>query len=175
MNGRSASATAGVMLAALTLTGCGRADETGPPTIHYGDSLCAECGMILSDERFAAATVIKGERGRALPLLFDDLNCQSIHEQRHPEPRILARWVHDHSTRRWIDARGASFVHAPTLRTPMASHVAAFASPDAARDAAKEWKGRVLAFEELWAAGSFDEPAQEPAETSGSEEQGETP
>lgn len=176
MIGRSASATAGVMLAALALTGCGRADETGPPTAHYGDSLCAECGMILSDERFAAATIVADDRGEPIPLLFDDSNCQAEHEKDKPGLAIIARWVHDHGTREWIDARRAFFVYSPGLRTPMASHVAAFGTLDAARNAAEVLGGRVVSFEELWAVGSFDDlRPDEPEEKPEGGEQGGTP
>src|SRR5690606_1291959 len=56
---------------ALALLGCRAADPDAPPSIAYGESPCAECGMIISDDRFGVATVVEGPRGPET-LLFDD-------------------------------------------------------------------------------------------------------
>jgi len=176
VRGRVIAAVLGGALAMMALAACGGSDANGPPTVHYDDSVCARCGMILSDERFAAATIVADDRGEPMPLLFDDSNCQAGHEKDKPGLAIIARWVHDHGTREWIDARRALFVYSPELRTPMASHVAAFGTLDAARKAAENLGGRVVSFEELWAVGSFDDLRQdEPDEKPEGGEQGGTP
>ena len=54
----------------VLLTACGQDAPAGPPTVRYGQDPCAGCGMIISDDRFAAAWV--DPAGEAAPRLFDD-------------------------------------------------------------------------------------------------------
>ena len=46
---------------AIAVAGAGCADRSadGPPVVHYGQDVCAACNMIVSEERFAAALVVK--------------------------------------------------------------------------------------------------------------------
>ena len=69
----------------------------GPPSIRYGDSLCVECGMIVSAERFTAAIIIEGDRGNE-PLLFDNFNCQMIFESKHTELTIVGATIMDQTS-----------------------------------------------------------------------------
>jgi len=151
--------------------GCGNAEDSGPPAVHVGESVCAECGMIISDKRFATATIIEDERGRSRPILFDDFNCQ----HNHPSAArpALATWVHDHATSQWIPAEQAFYVHSPGLLTPMASSIAAFEDVDHAEAMADDLGGRVLTHQQLQAgraAGTLDDgspaPQGPPAERS---------
>lgn len=130
-------------------TGCDRQASEGPPAIRLGDSVCVQCNMIISDVRFATATIVEGPRGPE-PRLFDDFNCQVNHEIENPDLPILRHWVHDHAQPRWIDAADAHFVIAAALRTPMASHTAAFASQADAETTAKALGGEILDFETAW-------------------------
>ncbi len=116
----------GTLCLVFMLTGC-RSDTDGPPTIRYGDSVCDECGMIISDERFATTTVIQGDRGPE-PMLFDDFSCQLNYENSHSDLNILTRWSHDHNSSQWLSTNDAFFVRSDQLQTPMASHIAAFGS-----------------------------------------------
>lgn len=139
-----------VMGAALVAVvfGCGSQPVDAPPEVRYGESVCAECNMILSDERFATATVIEGARGPE-PRLFDDFNCQANHERTLTEP-VLARWVHDYETNAWLAAESAFYLKSPGLNTPMASGIAAFTMKDGAERVREEVGGEVSAFAELW-------------------------
>ena len=142
-----------LMIALLTgagmLTGgCEPDTELGPPAIRLDDSVCAECDMILSDERFACATYVEGVRGPDA-LLFDDVNCQVYHELAHPDRKVIARWSHDHGSSEWIRTEGAWFLWSKRLRTPMASHAAAFRTEAAAAAAREELGGDVMSFEVL--------------------------
>jgi len=116
-----------LVCACMTPTGCGDYEHNGPPTIVLGESMCAECGMMLSDERFATVTVYDGPRG-ADPVLFDDFNCQAIYESEHQEEPIVARWSHDYLTIQWIPTEQAFFVTSQKIHSPMGAQIAAFAT-----------------------------------------------
>lgn len=150
MNARTFTRRLLISLPMLLLAAC-EEDSDGPPKADYGNSVCVECSMILSDERFAAATVVEGPRGPAA-LLFDDYNCQIIHERTNPGLVVLDRWAHDHGTREWVRTDQAYFVHSPRLRTPMASNAAAFAAEPDAVSAAAELGGVVLRYADLHSA-----------------------
>ena len=151
---RSSLALACVVVVALVLSGCGSEANNGPPTVRYGDSICVECGMILSDERFATATIIEGDRGDE-PLLFDDFNCQMIFESKHSDLIIVDRWSHDYGTIEWIHTADAWFVRSDQLQTPMASHIAAFDGQVEAEEFAKTLEGEVVDFESVWKLNSL--------------------
>jgi len=133
----------------FTLVGCRGDDASGPPAVRYGDSICVECGMIISDERFATATIVQGDRGNE-PLLFDDFNCQMIFEAKHTDLIVTDRWSHDHSSSEWLHMADAWYVKSDKLHTPMASHIAAFSTREAAEAFASPLEGETLDFQSLW-------------------------
>ncbi len=137
------------------LTGCDRAAQDGPPVVHLDSSVCDECGMILSDERFVAATIVESTRGQEARL-FDDYNCQINFEHAHPEQVITTRWAHDYSTSGWIQTERAFFLLSPQLRTPMASETAAFGNRSDADAALEEFGGEIMNAEALWEAFAVD-------------------
>jgi len=140
----------GIAIIAFSIAGCGRQVAQGPPDIRLDDSMCEECNMIISDERFATATIYEGPRG-AEAMLFDDFNCQAIYEASHSDMPITARWSHDYESSEWLTTEAAHFLFSPRLTTPMASQVAAFSERDAAARSLSELGGEVLAFEDVWA------------------------
>ena len=45
-----------LMVAIFVFAACGRGEgKIQPAEIHYGEDLCAECGMIISDPKFASS------------------------------------------------------------------------------------------------------------------------
>lgn len=139
----------GLMLACMMVSGCGRGPTDGPPAVRLGDDQCVQCGMIISDERFATATIVAGPRGPE-PRLFDDFNCQVNFEVEHPELAVEARWAHDQGTLAWFNAATGSFIISPDIRSPMGSNTAAFATRAAAAAANEEIGGDLLSFETAW-------------------------
>ncbi|GAB4386544.1 MAG: hypothetical protein Kow0022_15900 [Phycisphaerales bacterium] len=139
-----------VVGAVLIATGCGRPQPDRPPAVRLDDSVCDQCGMIISDVRWATSTIIRGERGPEARL-FDDFNCQVNYEQDHPDLPVLARWSHDHATQEWMKTDQAVFLVAPALRTPMGSHAAAFGNRSDADSAASTHPGTIMTFEQVWA------------------------
>ena len=131
------------------LSSCEREAADGPPSIRLGESVCVECDMIISDERFATATIVEGPRGPE-PRLFDDFNCQVNYESSHPEEEIITRWSHDYHTVEWLPTVDAYFLCSSGLRTPMASNAAAFSAESGADALASELGGDTMRFETLW-------------------------
>ncbi|MEQ9617113.1 MAG: nitrous oxide reductase accessory protein NosL [Phycisphaerales bacterium] len=138
-----------VLVAPLALVGCAEPDPDAPPTVLLGDSVCVQCNMIISDERWATATVVEGPRGPE-PLLFDDFNCQVNYEAEHPDRVVLTRWSRCHSSGEWMRTEDAHFLMSPNLRTPMGSMTAAFETEDAAGRTRSQLEGDVMTFEIAW-------------------------
>lgn len=136
-------------LAGTLLAACDEKPSDGPPTIRLGDSVCVQCNMIISDERYATATIADGPRGPE-PRLFDDFNCQVNYEIENPDEDVHARWSHDRDTSEWLRTSEAHFVMSPQLRTPMASNIAAFATKEAAETAKNEFSGELMTFDVAW-------------------------
>jgi len=134
------------------LTACSASPEAPqPPEIAYGQDVCDACGMIISEARFAAAVAL--ESGEAL--IFDDAGEMFGYVSQHPELEIRAWFVHDYTTESWLNAAEAFFVVHPSVRTPMASGVVAFADPSAAEAFAAEHGTVVLAFQDVAASASM--------------------
>lgn len=148
-----------VSVCAAAPAGCGRDAATAdkPPRVAYGEDVCVACGMIISDPRYAAALVVEREAGDVQRLLFDDVGEMVVYEAEHPALKILRRWVHDaarsveqaSADAAWLDAEQAWCVKAPTLQTPMATGIAAYATKEAAQRAAAEHAGVVRRYAEL--------------------------
>lgn len=129
----------------LAVTACGGTPtEPAPPTIHYGEDICEFCGMIVTEERFAAAYVTSDGHGH----VFDDIGDMVQSHLENPED-VTAFFVHDYESKEWIRAETAYFVQSGDLSTPMVSGLAAFASADKADEFANQWAGDVMTFEEL--------------------------
>ncbi len=131
------------------LAACGPApDPLAPPEIVYGEDVCDACGMIISEERFAAATIIQGDDGPA-PRRFDDIGDMIEHHQRNPDLEILRWYAHDYDSLEWLDATTATYVRSARLSTPMGHGLAAFRDPARAEAFAGEMAGEVLSFDAL--------------------------
>lgn len=146
---RSLAALAAALGLALAGGACGKpADPLAPPAIVYGEDVCDECGMILSDERFAAATVVDGAAGPE-PRRFDDIGDMFSYHRGHGD-LVVRRWyVHDLDSLAWLDAETAHFVRGEGIRSPMGSGLAAFATAERAAAYAAEVGGAVVPFDEL--------------------------
>lgn len=115
----------------LVLAACAQGStELKAPEIRYGEDVCADCNMIISDPRFAAAYAHELSPGRYQSALFDDIADMLIYADKHPEHKVAAWYVHDYETKEWTDATLASYVVSEQFETPMASGFVAFARHD---------------------------------------------
>lgn len=114
--------------------------------------------MIINDERFAAATIIEVSEGQTDSRLFDDLGGMFLYHLKHPELKVLARYVHDYETKDWLTAEDAFFVHSEEVHSPMAYGVIACKTREQADRLATQFHGQVLTYEGVVAlaeAGAF--------------------
>lgn len=135
---------------AVLIVGCEREVSEGPPAIKFGQDECVHCGMIISDQRAAAASIVVSD-GKRRALLFDDIGDLIDYHKQKPDPVATRRYVADFKTRGWIEFESAYFVHAPQVHTPMGSGLLAFAAEADADDAARQHDGRRLDSEQLTA------------------------
>jgi copper chaperone NosL len=102
--------------------------------------------MAVSEKQFAAEIIpYDGEA-----LKFDDIGCLLRYLSRpQVEEQTAAIFVVDYSTREWLEAQTAYYVHSPTLNTPMSSGVIVFKDRANADESAARYQGKVLKFSEL--------------------------
>lgn len=138
------------VLLLLLVTGCSQpaTSEPTPPVIHYGEDICEFCGMIISEERFAASYIsADGEE-----YIFDDLaGMFQAHLQKQGGEEVSAFFVHDYEDSTWIRAETAHYVVSQELPTPMLSGLVACATSERAAALATDYGGQVLTFEEVLA------------------------
>ncbi len=120
-----------LLLFLALLAGCAQGTtELAPPEIRYGEDVCVECNMIISDERFAAAIAYEVGPGRYETASFDDIGDMLEYAAKNTDKPPVAWYVHDYETKEWTDATTASYVASNRVVTPMASGLMAFARRD---------------------------------------------
>jgi copper chaperone NosL len=136
-----------VMLLALAASACGSSPpaEIRPPEILLGEDRCSECGMIISDLRFAAAAVTP----EGANLLFDDIGDMLRYRARAGLPEGTVFFVHDYDSREWLEAGSAFFVRSSRIHSPMGSGIAAFAHQTRAEAMAADHEGTVMDYQHL--------------------------
>lgn len=130
----------------LVLSACAGAAtaEPAPPTIHYGEDVCELCGMIISEERYAAGYITADGQQHIFDDIGDMFQAQPANNQ-----EIIAFFAHNYDNNQWIRAEKATFVQSKGLRTPMASGLAAFESAEKAQAFAAEFQGELMIFSEV--------------------------
>lgn len=128
----------------LVMIGCSSATQQ-PASVDTKNDACAHCRMMVSDARFAAQIVAKGEE----PRFFDDIGCLRDHLQRSGRRDDAVMYVADHRTKAWVLADKAVYVRNDQVRTPMGSHILAFADA-ASRDADPAGRATPLTYDEVF-------------------------
>jgi nitrous oxide reductase accessory protein NosL len=107
----------------------GERQSNGLPAISWNEERCANCGMVISDHRYAAAWIRAGGAEEH----FDDMGCMLamlVDGAIADETEYFARAFDSDA---WLDARTAAYVRSDALRSPMAYGIAAFADETGVR------------------------------------------
>ena len=120
-------------------------EDPHPPELMLGSDVCEECGMLVSDAKYAAATVV--ENGHTHK--FDDLAEMFIFQAKHPEDIVKVWFVHDYNTETWLRGETAYYVKSTQIHSPMNYGVVAFETREAAEKFSAEVGGDVFTFEEI--------------------------
>ena len=145
---------AALLLLALPACAGEAGAEPTPPTIHYGEDICEFCGMIVSEERFAAGYITPTGEER----IFDDIG-DMVQAHLRDQAEAVALFVHNYHDHTWIRAETAHYLLSPDLPTPMLSGLAAFPTAAEASSLAGELGGQLLTFEELLSHYREDSPS----------------
>jgi copper chaperone NosL len=117
----------------------------GPRPIEYGKEACGFCRMSMADNRFG--TEVRTEKGRVL--VFDDIECMAGYSIAAAAP-LAGRWVTDfRRPGELLPATEAFYLRSPKLHSPMGMNFAAFATRKAVEDAAAEFGGQALTWNEV--------------------------
>jgi len=129
--------------------GCTGESPSGPPEIRYGQDACEECGMIISERRFAAAALVSPADRPVHYALFDDVGCLLRWQAERPANAIQSRFVHHHNSAEWLDATKALYVRSASLNSPMGFGLAAYGDRQTAERVADEHAGEVLSYDRI--------------------------
>jgi copper chaperone NosL len=140
-----------LLLGLLLAAACQQSVDTSqPPEIAYGQDVCDNCNMLISEEKFAAAYWTADSQARR----FDDLGEMLSYMQSNPE-EIASVWVHDVNSAEWLPAEDAFFVMNAGLTTPMGTGIVAVADEAEARALAYGQDGAtIMTFAEVLSANS---------------------
>ena len=132
-----------LVVLALLIAACGNADASGPPEINYGRDICVECGMIVSEARFAAAYRLADGSDK----IFDDLGGLLLYSRETGDVLDPATtWVHDFETEEWVAVDDAYFVPTLSVSSPMGHSIVSFSDEARATSFAADVDGEVI----LW-------------------------
>jgi copper chaperone NosL len=136
--------TAMIILLCLSLAAC----KAEPEPLQFGKDGCHACKMTLMDNKFGAELVTS--KGKIYK--FDDANCMLnfYNSGMVPADEMKEILIVDFSKPgKLIDARNALYVKSESIKSPMASNVAAFESNEDLKKLNDEWNGILLSWGEL--------------------------
>ncbi len=141
-------------VACVALGACSPPPLEGPPEVRLGRVECAECGMLISEDKCSSALLIDRD-GRREHLNYDDLGCMLDDERDGLDgAAVVGRFARDYGTRAWVRADIATFlfIEDQSLHTPMGSGMVAFAARADAEAARAKHAGALHDYPSLQAA-----------------------
>lgn len=127
------------------LSACGPAVQLDqPPEIRYGEDVCDECSMIISEARFAAAYYTRSGEVRR----FDGVGELCTYYLEH-QAEAETIWVHDYQTEEWLPADASYYVVSQDLQTPMGHGAVAVGNQARAEQLAAQVGSEVMDFSSL--------------------------
>jgi copper chaperone NosL len=122
---------------------------TKPEAFNIGKDNCDDCKMTIMDNKFGGEIITK--KGRTYK--FDDAHCLAHFikagniKKEDISQTVFADYQKGNS---FLDAQTAQFVISEELKSPMNSNAAAFENKNAAEQKAKETKGTIKNWDELF-------------------------
>jgi copper chaperone NosL len=131
-----------LLLAVALVTGC----APKPDAVHWGLEECAQCQMVISDERFAAQVV--DQRGKTYK--FDAIECMAafVDGGALAAGDIHSLWIAD-GRDSWVAVEDAAFLYSENTRSPMGGGYTAHADGDAARRLQAEVGGELMTWQQV--------------------------
>jgi len=126
------------------LTSC----STDPVPLEFGKDICHNCKMTLMDNKFGAELVTT--KGKIYK--FDDINCLLNYYNAHEAEQVnyAHKLVIDFTKPGvLIEAGNSHYLKAETIKSPMASQIAAFEDYDMMNENKKKWNGIYLSWGEV--------------------------
>ena len=131
-----------VIICTLLLASCQK--QAPEPVALSPEDMCAYCKMAVSEKRYAAELI--DTEGQAFK--FDDIGCMA-NFVRKSHPKASAYFVMDFDERQWIRAEDAYYIRSSEFNTPMKGNIVAFRNEPRARQAAGEYHGKIVQFNEV--------------------------
>lgn len=117
-----------IIIIYFTLAAC----HVEPEPLRFGKDGCHRCKMTLTDNKFGAEIVTT--KGKIYK--FDDINCMLgfYNSEKMPPEKFQDVLIIDFSNpEKLIDAKKALYIKSESIKTPMASNIAAFESEYSAK------------------------------------------
>ena len=131
-----------MIICTLMLANC--QEQAIEPVALSPDDMCDYCKMAISEKRYAAELIDT----EAQAFKFDDIGCMA-NFVRKSHPKTSAYFVMDFDERQWIKAENAYYIRSSEFTTPMNGNIVAFRSESKARQAAGEYHGKIVQFNEV--------------------------
>jgi copper chaperone NosL len=118
-----------------------------PEPLAYGTDLCYTCKMTLMDNKFGAEIVT--HKGKVYK--FDDVNCMlsfyhsDFEEQKNMKHLLVINFS---QPTQFMDATNSWYLKSDSIRSPMASGIAAFATDVEYLPYKKKWKAILMSWGE---------------------------
>jgi copper chaperone NosL len=133
------------LLALVGLAGCSAQQSLDePPEIRFDVDVCDQCGMIISEPRFAASYVTTAGDVRK----FESIGDMLVYHLREQE-EVHLFWVHDYYSDEWLRGDEALYVLSEQIVTPMGDNVLGTADQIGADRLVAEGGGMIVDFEQL--------------------------
>jgi copper chaperone NosL len=131
-----------LLLGVALVTGC----APKPDAVHWGLEECAQCQMVISDERFAGQLVDR--RGKTYK--FDAIECMAafVDGGALAAGEIHSLWIAD-GRDSWVAVEDAAFLYSENTRSPMGGGYTAHADGDAARRLQAEVGGELMTWQQV--------------------------
>jgi copper chaperone NosL len=131
-----------VIICMMLLANC--QEQALEPVALSPEDMCDYCKMAISEKRYAAELIdIEGQAFK-----FDDIGCMTNFVRRS-SPKAWAYFVMDFDERQWIRAEDAYYIRSSEFTTPMNGSIVAFKNESRARQAAGEYHGKIVHFNEV--------------------------